>query len=210
MNVRKIILTCIQALLLGITGLAKADLFDGQLDYTSEINTGLNASTNWAGGDTSIFWKVNLVDNSYYHYEYTFTTNNSPGLSHLIIQVSNNFLENDLLDSELEAYLGTYSSANPSNPGLPIIIYGIKFETFSEDNTNRTWTWSFDSTRAPMLGDFYAKGGSDSYAYNSGQLTGGSGFIAVPDTDTVVPVPGAVLLGMLGIGIAGLKIRRFA
>ena len=36
---------------------------------------------------------------------------------------------------------------------------------------------------------------------------GGSSFDA---ESTVVPVPGAILLGFLGLGAAGLKLRRFA
>ena len=34
--------------------------------------------------------------------------------------------------------------------------------------------------------------------------------IAETTTGTVVPVPTAVLLGMLGLGVAGLKLRKFA
>jgi hypothetical protein len=73
-----------------------------------------------------------------------------------------------------------------------------------------------------MWGDFYAvdgkkpaKNGDPSvipYAYNKGfgidAFIDDGQHIAVPDT--VVPVPGAVLLGILGIGVAGIKLRKFA
>ena len=40
-------------------------------------------------------------------------------------------------------------------------------------------------------------------------LDGGDAYIAVPDT-AYVPVPGAVILGLLGLGAAGIKLRKFA
>ncbi len=95
------------------------------------------------------------------------------------------------------------------------------------------------SSQAPMWGSFYARGSDgpseatnqgflDSAVWDSGLggYTVSSGFafdsmlscndpsvlawILVPDTMTVVPVPAAVLLGLLGLGVAGMKLRRCA
>ena len=92
---------------------------------------------------------------------------------------------------------------------MPGEIKGIKFP-----GSGTQLVLSFYSDRAPMWGSFYAKDGTDGsndvYAYNSGFSGVGSDFIAVPDTTTTVPVPGAVLLGMLGLAVAGSKLRKFA
>lgn len=167
---------------------------------------GLETGGDWGEG-TSISWTVDLIDNSYWHYEYTFTSNSSPSLSHFIVQVSDNFTSKDFwnLSSNLTPELRTFSGDENSNPGMPAPIYGIKFEGYAE---SLSLTWSFDSKRDPMWGNFYAKASSDTYAYNTG-LDDGCDFIAVPDTN-VVPVPGAVVLGMLGLFVAGKKLRKYA
>jgi hypothetical protein len=59
-----------------------------------------------------------------------------------------------------------------------------------------------------MEGDFYTKGGPDTYAFNSGFGILDGDNILVPNSH-YVPVPGAVLLGLLGLGAAGIKLRRF-
>ncbi|HZK14520.1 MAG TPA: hypothetical protein VFC55_08360, partial [Desulfobaccales bacterium] len=60
--------------------------------------------------------------------------------------------------------------------------------------------------RLPVWGDFYAKGSKGVYAYNTGfgtdpgLLTADfNPWILVPETKTVVPLPGSVLL--LGSGL---------
>ncbi|MFC1635745.1 hypothetical protein ACFL5Z_12970 [Planctomycetota bacterium] len=101
-----------------------------------------------------------------------------------------------------------------------------------------TWIWSFNSLVEPVWGNSYfvdgveqvdtnGDGGPGSkilvFGYNSGftfdpyALDPATGkynyelyaYIATPDT-TVIPVPGAVLLGIIGLGAAGMKLRKFA
>jgi hypothetical protein len=193
--------------------------------------------------DTTLAWTVTpeyggdaYID--FYTYEYTFTVPEY-SLSHFILQVSDypdlKFDEvpgwpelefvNDTLDpASLTASVGTYDGTGGSNPGIPGPVYALKFEGFDEGTT---WTWSFDSWREPVWGDFYTKDGKhdgiDAYAYNNGfefdpyffdvieqkfnyELYA---YIATPDT-TLVPVPAAFILGMLGLGTVGLKLRKYS
>jgi len=206
------------------------------------------ANDGWENTTTTIAWTVTpeyggdeFID--YYHYSYTFTVS-SKSLSHFILQVSDTFdlwgyPEEDFVNATLdplglEAFLDTYYGTDGKpNPGMPGSIYGLKFENLSEDDpffgTGTTWTWSFDSWREPVWGNFFAVDGQDlddqwAYAYNSGFLLDPDvwyneeegihnydvfGYIARPDT-TIVPIPTAVLLSILGLGAVGIKLRKFA
>lgn len=126
--------------------------------------------------------------------------------------------------------------ASGGNPGLPPAgIYGIKVEDMKEDDgadaDAKKLYFSFRSIHQPMWGDFYAKDGTYStdntvynYLYNAGlgkldsPLTDerrydyyneelSERYVLVPDTN-VVPVPGAVLLGSMGLSVAGYFLRR--
>ena len=153
------------------------------------------------------------------HYSYTFTASSSPDLSHFILEVSGAVeglaaftLESpDYLNGPTtgETLLDDYTSGgpNPSASGDTWEMFGIKFGDMFGD-TEGPWTIEFDSYRLPMKGSFYSKAASDTYAYNT-YLVGGDDFILVPDTK-YVPVPGAVLLGILGLGVVGLKLRKYA
>ena len=105
------------------------------------------------------------------------------------------------------------------------VLYGIKFDETAEydpnpDNPSVSWGVSIFSKRMPTWGDFYAKDGKvdkkDVLAWNAGVFDPdpaftdpvGLGHISVPDTR--VPVPGAVLLGILGFGVASMKLRKYA
>ncbi|OHB76349.1 MAG: hypothetical protein A2Z25_21165 [Planctomycetes bacterium RBG_16_55_9] len=186
-----------------------ADLYSGSITY----GDGLFATEAWADPTTTLSWGVTAVD-SFWHYEYTFTVPKKD-LKHAIIEVSDTFEESDLKNPDPATYeLDTYHPGK-YNPGLPGDIYGLKFEDFEDDTT--MWTWSFDSTRAPVWGDFYAKDGKVCknyvYAYNSGFLVEPdveTGHISVPDTTTVVPVSPAALLSLIGLSFAGLKLRKLA
>jgi hypothetical protein len=200
---------------------AMADIYTGSLSYGS----GLYAQGNWAATGTSIVWTV--TDNTTsWHYKYTLTVP-AHNISHLIIEVSPTFTTNDVWNSSLpfgEGGLGSYSSANGnSNPGMPSEMRGLKWNF----GTATTMNVEFDSDRAPVWGDFYSKDGKMpgtdiwNIAYNLGfgnpdtdptaAIRNGSvdNHILVPDTTTVTPLPGAALLGLLGLSAAAVRLRKF-
>jgi hypothetical protein len=160
---------------------------------------GVTGGGNWTTGVSLGYIVADAGDD--YLYSYTFQAP-SPGLSHFILQTSGNFSSNNILEISNVYELNTFSSETQgdSNPGMPEAMYGIKFGGIEEGGP---WTLTLLSDRAPMEGDFYAKGGDDSFAYNSGFGALDGANILVPDTVTQrVPEAGALLL--FGSGLIGL------
>ncbi len=172
-----------------------------------------------------IDWNITQNPNSTWHYEYDFTDGGgqvlSPAVSHIILQLSSNITESDLFNFDFagdvaDVEFGTFGPT-PSNPGFPAgeSLFGVKID-LDGDQVHV----EFDSNRQPMWGDFYTKGGSNSFAYNTSfgvtvanpndflnpavDDKGGALFkILVPDT--IIPEPSALVLLLSGLG---LMIRR--
>jgi hypothetical protein len=190
----------------------------------------------WLSPDTSLSWKVdNFTTPGMWHYEYTISVPTSTDLwAHvqcIIVETSNGtngpiFTTGDLYSpaSTPEEWLqqvnvGLHSPADNAN--LPRNLYGIKFCTADIDPTYLTI--AFDSTRAPVWGDFYARSfvidGQFNAFYNWGLLgmpetdpldppSNGSilSHVLVPDSISVVqviPAPTAMLLSVMGLPLAG-------
>lgn len=177
------------------------------------------ASNTWEDTRTQFTYLVTRPEAGPYTYTYTFTAPD-PGLSHLDIQVSADRTASGGLPAFSLDNLMDFASTQVS--GIEMVGQGqqpvwwdddtmeaIRFQGDSLDKTVvaeglYTWTVEFESYRNPMWGNIYAKGGQET-AWNTAL-----GTVLVPNSSYVVPVPipGAVLLGMLGLGAAGMRLRR--
>ncbi|MFZ9034220.1 MAG: hypothetical protein ACO21J_09755 [Anaerohalosphaeraceae bacterium] len=116
---------------------------------------GLTASGQWRTDGFQVAWDISPNGDRTWRYRYEFTKPAGAALkkdvSYVIIQVSDTLTAQDISGGWVP---GGYDAGSPSTPGLPGTIWGVKIEL---DDHN---SFSFDSTRAPMWGDVYAKGGT--------------------------------------------------
>jgi hypothetical protein len=164
--------------------------------------TGVEATGPYAG-NFAISWDVKQVG-SLFHYTYGLSGAEggdlTKNLSHFIFQVSENFTKADI--SGVTGGIMSVDSpktftAGVTNPNMPFTFNGVKIQDFSNPLNA---VIEFDSTRAPMWGDFYVRDGKDKGVDVTAWNTGGFQ-IGVPDTATA-PIPSTILL----VGAGGLLI----
>lgn len=203
--------------------------YSGSLQYTPPADSGdcvIVGGNDWSSNTFTVSWVVTYDDTTYpgYPWKYEYTMNKAggaAGYSHVVIECSEALVFGDITGLSGATFDGTnptLQTVGSGNPGMPENIYGLRFDPPESGMTD--WTWSFYSNRAPVWGDFYAKDGGNptNMAYNRGFLdpdpTDGPSNDSVdchilrPDTCTVVPVPGAILLCGFGTISIGLLRRR--
>lgn len=209
-----------------IPSFAAVTTYTGTLSYDGGGITGVTGSppNPWLASGTQLDWEVTDTDDGYFTYKYVLTVDGDKEISHLAIEVSDNFTADNIWDVTgvpLADDQPDTSTEDNGNPGIPSSFYAVKFE----DNTllSTTWTVEFTSDRVPVWGDFYAKDGvendrgdkTDVAIWNSGfgdpdptdAITAGlTTHLLVPDSITVVPAPGALLLA--GIGMTFVSFLR--
>lgn len=207
---------------------SEAFTYTGTLDMADTTHGELIGTGQWETGPTSIEWTVTDQLSQYVNYSYTFNYDAGHDPSYFIFEVSDGFTGSDIFNVEINGNsvttyeVNTYDPGDHNNQNMPESIYGVKIDDIDacgeEQTCTNTITVSFDSTRLPTWGDFYARCGTraehtdpqDPTSFNSAWNTGftdgdpvavaSSGSIndhlLVPDT--VVPEPVSSTLFIVG------------
>jgi len=154
MMARRLCVVLLLAAMLTIPSVAAA--YVGSLLSTTG---GIDGTGNWITDPAgmSFEWDVTQNADNSWHYSYVFT-HPVGETSHFILEVSDNFTANDIFNLQGDVgnvEIGEFGVDDPSNPGIPGNMYGIKFE----DAAGLVTAFSFDSFRVPVWQDFYAKDG---------------------------------------------------
>ena len=179
--------------------------------------------------NANVYWNIEVVDSglpasltgTWLKYSYSITGLNKPGLSHWILDLSDDCVIKDeekaspcVKGSSVSA-LEFKNHAKSGGKTLPTAITGVKFDGLRDVDGDKTpLNLTFYSQRVPVWGDFWGKGGSGSTFYNQGLTAAGKGtlasfYIATPDTKNfeIVPEPHEYGL-LLGFGVALLIYRK--
>ncbi len=150
----------------------------------SSATGGILGTGNWVlGGTTAMEWTVTQNQDLTWHYDYLLSHPDGE-TSHILLEVSPTFGLDNLLNPGGdfgEILLQTWTDQE-GNPNLPDILYGIKFNETSGTATHIY----FDSDRAPMWGDFYAKDGNSG---GQGVNTAWNAGFTLPDSDPITVPP---------------------
>ena len=220
MRTRRLCVALLLAVMLAIPSVAAA--YVGSLLSTTG---GIQGTGNWITDPAgmSFEWVVTQNADDSWHYSYVFT-HPVGETSHFILEVSDSFTANDIFNLQGDVgsvEIGLFEAGNPSNPGIPGSMYGIKFD----ETSGLVTTFAFDSFRVPVWQDFYSKdgvaggtpdagprGGIVNAAWNTGFLTddptapaadGSIDYHVLAPDSVTNPVPEPTTLMLLGSGLLG-------
>lgn len=145
---------------------AQADFVEYANDtlYWSDGDITASAYTSWDAEGTSLEYTVYFDDVAEtWKYEYWWSADRK-ALSHMIFSLTEDgdlgpFTYDNLLGGTDGGEIGNYGPDDPSNPGIPGDMYGIKFDSFYTSSDGLDAHFEIISNRGPMWGDFYAKDG---------------------------------------------------
>lgn len=184
---------------------------------------GITGFGSWDSPLTTLTWSVSELESGLFQYLYDFGVP-LKDTSHIEFQVSTTFTTANVFEGTTSGWLlGTWGDSGNSDPGIPSLLYGLKFEGDGLDTSI-----TIVSDRAPMWGSFYAKDGVDNeagvktdvFAYNTSfgltsvaSITGIApfGFLAVPDTEDHITVPepsSLAIMALAMLGAVGFQNRR--
>jgi hypothetical protein len=133
----------------------------------------------WLDPGLTLSWTITDTEvNNTWHYMYAFDNTNGKNISHFILETSPNFTVNDIFNVKVggEAFtdylIDTWGDEGGSNPEIPELVYGIKFNSAG-------LVYEFDTHRLPVWGDFYTKDGGGYRAFDQG--------FGSPDVDPTGP-----------------------
>jgi hypothetical protein len=149
-------------------------------NYLSVLENDLDGTGFWVDQGTEdpwtpamIEWEVYQNQDLSWHYSYTLTVHRAD-ISHFIIETCSTFDSSNISNVQPQGAVLTISSfvQDGGNPFMPGSIYGVKFDNISGTDLNI----AFDSDKAPIWGDFYAKcgatGGTQNTVWNTGFTSG--------------------------------------
>ena len=186
--------------------------------YIGEISVGsglvvypTSGGQNW--NTAVLHWDIQQISATQWHYSYDFNVPDGKHINTIYVEA-----KPGLTLTEIQNVTVPYSANISSYPvtvaGSSLSFMSIQFNRSGP--TGNQWTVAFDTSYAPIWGDFYAKD-ANFYAWNSGFVVADptvapddgpeQGHILVPGA--VVPIPPAAWL--LGSGLLGLVAfrRRF-
>ena len=164
--------------------------------YTGSLSTaggGLTGTGIWGTSpSTLIEWTVSDGSGSNWLYAYNLTMP-SKDISHFIIEASPSFTSANIWDVSSSTSLksvevGTFGEKGKSTPGIPSLIYGIKFDVKGDTTDIEV---SFMSDRSPVWGDFYAKDGKQKSPKTNVAIWN-TGFTSL-DSDPLAPAASGAL-----------------